>query len=88
MLRCQAERPLDGTNEELCAKENLEVNTTVAFYNDALVRFDTDSDGDDQDSSEKNNSKIFDPADMPDGPIDIPLWAKAEQMIVYKHSEI
>ena len=59
------------------------MNTTAAFYNGALVRPDTDGDDDDQDSSETNNYKIFDSADMPDGTIDIPLWAQVEQMIFY-----
>ena len=77
---------IDGANEGLFAKKNLEVNTTVAFYNGALVRPDTDGDDDDQDSSETNNYKIFDPADMPDGTMDIPLWAQVEQMIICKHN--
>ena len=77
---------IDGANEGLFAKKNLEVNTTVAFYNGALVRCDTDGDDDDQDSSETNNYKIFDPADMPDGTIDIPLWAQAGQIIICKHN--
>ena len=71
---------IDGANEGLFAKKNIEANTTVAFYNGSLVRLDTDDD--DQDSSETNNYKIFDPADMPDGTIDIPLWAQVEQIII------
>ena len=77
---------IDGANEGLFAKKNLEVNTTVAFYNGALVKFDTDGDDDDQDSSETNNYKIFDPADMPDGTIDIPLWAQVEPKSIFKHN--
>ena len=77
---------IDGANEGLFAKKNIEVNTTVAFYNGALVMFDTDGDDDDQDSSETNNYKIFDPADMPDGTIDIPLWAQVEKIISCKHN--
>ena len=77
---------IDGANEGLFAKKNLEVNTTVAFYNGALLRLDTDGDDDDQDSSETNNYKIFDPADMPDGTIDIPLWAQVEKIIFCKHN--
>ena len=42
---------IDGANEGLFAKKNLEVNTTVTFYNGALVKFDTDANDDDQDSS-------------------------------------
>ena len=79
---------IDGANEGLFAKKNLEVNQTVAFYNGALVKVDTDHDYDDQDSSETNNYKIFDPADMPDGTIDIPLWAQVEQMNIQRHDKI
>jgi hypothetical protein len=77
---------IDGANEGLFAKKSIEVNTTVAFYNGALVRSDADVDDDDQDSSETNNYKIFDPADMPDGTIDIPLWAQVRQIIICKHN--
>ena len=50
---------IDGANEGLFAKKNLEVNTTVAFYNGAIVRFYTDGDDDDQGSSETNKYKIL-----------------------------
>ena len=63
---------IDGASEGLFAKKNIEMNTTVAFYNGSLAR----PDDDDQDTSETNNYKIFDPADMPDGTIDIPVWAQ------------
>ena len=75
---------IDGANEGLFTKKNIEVNTTAAFYNGALVRLDTDGDG--EDSSETNNYKIFDPADMPDGTIDIPLWAQVETIIICKNN--
>ena len=77
---------IDGANEGLFAKKNLEVNTTVTFYNGALVKFDTDANDDDQDSFETNNYKIFDPADMPEGTIDIPLWAQVETIIICKNN--
>ena len=66
-----------GANEGLFAKRDLEMNTTVAFYNGAPV-----SPGYDQEeSSERNNYKIFDPLDMPDGTIDIPIWAQVSILI-------
>jgi hypothetical protein len=60
----------------------------VLFRCHALVRLDNDGDNDDQDSSETNNYKIFDPADMPDGTIDIPLWAQVEKTIICRHDKI
>lgn len=66
-----------GASEGLFAKRTLEMNTTAAFYNGALVSHD-----DDQESSETNNYKIFDPADIPDGTIDIPIWAQVGQVFI------
>ena len=37
---------IDGANEGLFAKKNLELNQTVAFYNGAPVKVDTDVDFD------------------------------------------
>ena len=62
---------IEGAMEGLFAVKDIEVHTTVAFYNGSIVE-----EGDEQDISETNNYKIFDPADMPDGTIDIPLWAQ------------
>ena len=63
-----------GANEGLFAKKNIEINTIVAFYNGSEARPDED----DPDTFETNNYKIFDPADMPDGTIDIPVWAQVK----------
>ena len=65
---------IDGANEGLFARKFIEVNTTVAFYNGAQARPEED----DPDISETNNYKIFDPLDMPDGTIDIPVWAQVQ----------
>ena len=63
---------IDGANEGLFAKEDIEVNTTIAFYNGCEAR----PEDYDPDTWETNNYKIFDPADMPHGTIDIPDWAQ------------
>ena len=63
---------IDGANEGLFAKVDIEVNTTIAFYNGSEAR----PEDYDPDTWETNNYKIFDPADMPDGTIDIPVWAQ------------
>ena len=49
-----------------------QVNTTVAFYNGCRAR----PEDFDPDTWETNNYKIFDPANMPLGTIDIPTWAQ------------
>jgi hypothetical protein len=41
---------IDGANEGVFANKNLELYTTVAFYNGALVRLDTDGDDEDQEN--------------------------------------
>ena len=64
---------IEGANEGLFTKLDIEVNTTVAFYNGAPANTDDDED---LDISEMNNYKIFDPSDLHDGTIDIPLWAQ------------
>ena len=63
---------IDGANEGLFAKVDIEVNTTISFYNGSQAR----PEDYDPDTCETNNYKIFDPADMPDGAIDIPVWAQ------------
>lgn len=63
---------IDGANEGLFAKVDIEVNTTIAFYNGSEAR----PEDYDPDTWETNNYKIFDPADMPHGTIDIPAWAQ------------
>jgi hypothetical protein len=63
---------IDGANEGLFAKVDIEVNTTRSFYNGSQAR----PEDYDPDTWETNNYKIFDPVDMPDGTIDIPVWAQ------------
>ena len=63
---------IEGAKEGLFAKTDLEVNTTVAFYNGSRA----DPDEFDPSTWETHNYKIFDPADIPEGTIDIPLWAQ------------
>ena len=63
---------IDGANEGLFAKRDLEVNTTIAFYNGCQA----DPEDYDPDTWETNNYKIFDPGCMPHGTIDIPEWAQ------------
>ena len=66
-----------GANEGLFAKRDLEMNTTVAFYNGDPV---TPGD-DEEESSETNNYKIFDPLDMPDSTVDIPIRVQVSIII-------
>ena len=61
-----------GANEGMFARRPIEMNTVVAFYNGEIV----ENINEEQDISETNNYKIFDPADMPEGTIDIPVWAQ------------
>ena len=63
---------IDGANEGLFARVDIEVNTTIAFYNGSQARPEDYDPG----TWETNNYKIFDPAEMPDGTIDIPVLAK------------
>ena len=63
---------IDGAHEGLFAKVSIEVNTTVAFYNGSRA----DPKDFDPSTWETNNYKIFDPADIPLGTIDIPMWAQ------------
>jgi hypothetical protein len=69
---------IDGANEGLFAKLDIEVNTTVAFYNGSQAR----PEDYDPETWETNNYKIFDPSDMPDGTIDIPVWAQVIKAIM------
>eukprot|EP00090_Calanus_glacialis_P045472 TRINITY_DN8457_c0_g1_i2.p1 TRINITY_DN8457_c0_g1~~TRINITY_DN8457_c0_g1_i2.p1 ORF type:complete len:319 (-),score=77.82 TRINITY_DN8457_c0_g1_i2:34-990(-) len=62
-----------GAEEGLFAKVDIAVNTTVAFYNGARV----ESKDVDVQNWETNNYRIFDPADIPDGAMDIPVWAQS-----------
>ena len=63
---------IEGAKEGLFAKTDIEVNTTVAFYNGSRA----DPDDFDPSTWETNNYKIFDPANIPEGTIDIPPWAQ------------
>jgi len=63
---------IEGANEGLFAKKDIEVNTIIAFYNGCQAN----PDDYDPDSWETNNYKIFDPGCMPHGTIDIPAWAQ------------
>ena len=65
---------IDEAEEGLFAKVDVEVNTTVAFYNGSRA----DPEDFDPSTWETNNYKIFDPADIPHGTIDIPAWAQVE----------
>ena len=62
---------IDGANEGLFSKVDIEVNTTISFYIGSQAR----PEDYDPETWETNNYKIFEPADMPDGTIDIPVWA-------------
>jgi len=64
---------IEGGNEGLFAKQFLEVNTTISFYNGIRARPEDFN----PDTWETNNYKIFDPANMPIGTIDIPEWAQS-----------
>ena len=68
---------IEGASEGLFALKDIEINTVVAFYNGTKP----DPDDYDPDTWETNNYKIFDPADMPDGTIDIPVWAQVSKTI-------
>ena len=63
---------IDGANEGLFARQDIEINTVIAFYNGTKARPEEYE----PDTWETNNYKIFDPDDMPDGTIDIPVWAQ------------
>lgn len=83
---------IPGASEGLFARKDLEINTTVAFYHgtrsaqnqqiSSALRISLSRarpEEYDPDTWETNNYKIFDPADMPDGTIDIPVWAQSSQ---------
>lgn len=63
---------IDGAAEGLFARKEIEPNTVLAFYNGSRARPETF----DPSTWETNNYRIFDPADMPHGTIDIPTWAQ------------
>ena len=63
---------IDGAAEGIFAVQDLEINTVVAFYNGT----EAVPDEYDPETWETNNYKIFDPANMPNGTIDIPVWAQ------------
>ena len=63
---------IDGANQGLFARQDIEINTVLAFYNGTKAR----PEDYEPDTWETNNYKIFDPDDMPDGTIDIPVWAQ------------
>ena len=64
---------IDGANEGLFALQDIEMNTVIAFYNGCKANLEDY----DPDTWETNNYKIFDPDDIPDGTIDIPVWAQS-----------
>ena len=55
----------------------VEAGTTIAFYNGSRA----DPQDFNPDTWETNNYRIFDPADMPHGTIDIPVWAQETKVI-------
>ena len=59
-------------NEGLFANMSIEMNTTVAFYNGTPAR----AEDFDPNTWDTNSYKIFDPANVPRGTIDIPPWAQ------------
>jgi len=63
---------IQGAAEGIFAQQDVEPNTIVAFYNGSRAN-PTDFD---PSTWETNNYRIFDPADMPNGTIDIPVWAQ------------
>ena len=67
---------IDGAKEGLFAKQFLEMGTTVSFYNGTKAVPEED----DPNTSETNKNKIFDPIDLPDGTIDIPVWAQVHYL--------
>ena len=66
---------IEGAAEGLFALQDIEVNTVVAFYNGCKANLEDY----DPETWETNNYKIFDPKDMPDGTIDIPVWAQVRK---------
>merc|ERR1719323_2200388 len=68
-VRCSS---IPGADEGLFARCDIETGTTIAFYNGSRA----DPQQFDPSTWETNNYRIFDPADMPDGTIDIPVWAQ------------
>ncbi|XP_023325685.1 histone-lysine N-methyltransferase SETD7 isoform X4 [Eurytemora carolleeae] len=63
---------IPGASEGIFTKQDIEPNTIIAFYNGSRadpVEFDPTT-------WETNNYRIFDPADIPNGTIDIPIWAQ------------
>ena len=73
---------IDGANEGLFARQDIEINTVIAFYNGSKAR----PEDYEPESWETNNYKIFDPEDMPDGTIDIPVWAQVILSYLSHHS--
>ena len=69
---------IEGANEGIFAKKDIEVNTIIAFYNGCQAN----PEDYDPDSWETNNYKIFDPGCMPHGTIDIPAWAQVRTTIL------
>ena len=63
---------IDGAAEGIFAVQDIEINTVVAFYNGT----EAVTDEYDPDTWETNNYKIFDPSNVPNGTIDIPVWAQ------------
>ena len=63
---------IEDAAEGLFALQDIETNTVVAFYNGTVANMEDY----DPDTWETNCYKIFAPADMPDGTIDIPVWAQ------------
>jgi hypothetical protein len=57
--------------------QDIEPNTVLAFYNGSRARPETF----DPSTWETNNYRIFDPADMPHGTIDIPVWAQVQSVL-------
>ena len=64
-------------NEGLFANVSIEMNTTVAFYNGTPAR----AEDFDPNTWDTNSYKIFDPANVPRGTIDIPPWAQVSYSI-------
>ena len=63
---------IPGASEGLFARCDIETGTTIAFYNGSRA----DPKEFDPNTWETNNYRIFDPADIPNGTIDIPVWAQ------------
>ena len=79
---CSSE--IAGANEGLFAKVSMEVNTVIAFYNGVKAR----PEDFDPYSWEKNNYRIFDPANAPEGTIDIPVWAQISKKVFQRIQNI